>query len=178
MGVVSLATTALVYVPILGIMRSDNLAGWLESRDDQNGLAARAGASLRHAIPKIMKTLSVVGTVAMLEVGGGILAHKVPSAIAAVAGEGAGHVAHAAVAAVEHAFAFVPAVGGILGGLAVGGVFGAAMIGAAYAAHKLKAAMNKPASPAQKETSCGCNCACGQAASPEIGRASCRERVS
>lgn len=139
LGVVSFATTALVYVPILGIMRSDNLAGWLETKGQGDSFAAKTGQALRRAIPKLMKGLGVIGTVAMLEVGGGILAHKVPSAIGMVAGEGAGHAAHGLIAAIEHACALVPAVGGFLDGLIVGGLMGGLLVGGAYTAHKAKA---------------------------------------
>ena len=73
---VSIAMTVGVYGLVAGIVKMDDAGLWLSRRA---GAAAQAlGRGLLAAAPKLMKTLSVLGTAAMFLVGGGILVHGIP----------------------------------------------------------------------------------------------------
>jgi len=93
---ISAIMTVGVYGLVAGIVKLDD-AGLALSR--KSGAAARAlGRGLLVVAPRLMKTLSVVGTAAMFMVGGSIVSHGVPAlhhgiasatqAVAAVTGEG------------------------------------------------------------------------------------------
>lgn len=73
---IALAMTAGVYGLVGGIVKLDDLGLWLSRKGA--GLAA-IGRGILRAAPWLMKTLSVVGTLAMFLVGGGILVHNVPA---------------------------------------------------------------------------------------------------
>lgn len=100
---IALLMTVGVYGLVAGIVKLDD-AGLALAR--QPARAAQAvGRGILAAAPYLMKGLSVVGTVAMFLVGGGILIHGLPGA-------------HHFVEAVSHALAGWPGVGGVLGTLA------------------------------------------------------------
>jgi predicted DNA repair protein MutK len=102
---VAVAMTVGVYGIVAGIVKIDDLGLYLSRRASS---AARAiGNLLLAAAPRLMKALSVIGTVAMFMVGGGIIGH---------AFEPLHHVAESAAAHV----AGVPAVGGLLAAVAPG----------------------------------------------------------
>jgi predicted DNA repair protein MutK len=102
---VAVAMTIGVYGIVAGIVKIDDLGLYLSRRASS---AARAiGNLLLAAAPRLMKSLSVIGTVAMFMVGGGIIGH---------AFEPLHHVAEAAAGAV----AGVPVVGGLLAAVAPG----------------------------------------------------------
>ena len=70
---VAIAMTIGVYGIVAGIVKIDDLGLYLSRR---TGNAARAlGGMLLAAAPRLMKSLSVIGTVAMFMVGGGIIGH-------------------------------------------------------------------------------------------------------
>jgi predicted DNA repair protein MutK len=72
---VAVAMTAGVYGLVAGIVKMDDAGLWLSRRA---GAAAKAlGRFLLAAAPRLMKALSVLGTVAMFLVGGGILVHGI-----------------------------------------------------------------------------------------------------
>jgi predicted DNA repair protein MutK len=99
MVAVAIAMTVGVYGIVAGIVKIDD-AGLYLSR--KSSAAARAiGNLLLAAAPRLMKSLSVIGTVAMFMVGGGIIGH---------AFEPLHHLAQSA----AHAVAGVPVVGGLL----------------------------------------------------------------
>lgn len=84
--VISLSTLALlltigVYALVAGIVKLDD-AGLLLMKTPEDRFAAPArialGRGLLTLAPWLMKTLSVLGTIAMFLVGGGILVHGVP----------------------------------------------------------------------------------------------------
>ena len=100
---VAVAMTVGVYGLVAGIVKLDDL-GLLLARRESGGARA-LGALLLAAAPRLMKTLSVLGTLAMFMVGGSILAHGIPALHHMV--EKLGAAAHAA-----------PAMGGLLGFLA------------------------------------------------------------
>jgi predicted DNA repair protein MutK len=122
---VALAITAGVYGVVALIVKLDDIGLHLAMR---RSLAARRfGNALVHAVPKMLTSLSAIGTAAMLWVGGGIIvhgledvpvAHGLPEAIFAIAhraGDAAGIFSGIATWAVK-------ALAGALVGLIVGGV--------------------------------------------------------
>jgi len=73
---VGIIMTVGVYGIVAGIVKIDDLGLHLSGK---TSAAARAvGGVLLAAAPRLMKALSVIGTVAMFMVGGGILVHGVP----------------------------------------------------------------------------------------------------
>lgn len=74
---IALVMTVGVYGLVAGIVKLDDAGLWLSRR---SGAAQQAlGRGLLAFAPWLMKALSVVGTLAMFLVGGGILAHGVPA---------------------------------------------------------------------------------------------------
>jgi uncharacterized protein len=75
--------TAGVYGIVAGIVKLDNAGLHLSRKPGVHiwgKLQRRAGDLLLHLSPYLMKGLSIVGTIAMFIVGGGILAHGIPGA--------------------------------------------------------------------------------------------------
>jgi predicted DNA repair protein MutK len=70
--VVALIATFGVYGLVALIVRLDNVGFWLIDRGQ-----VKSGNFLVALMPKIIKVLSVVGTIAMILVGGGILSHEI-----------------------------------------------------------------------------------------------------
>jgi predicted DNA repair protein MutK len=127
LGIVGASASAMVYGAILFIMRSDNIADALERRT--NKAAKKIGAGLRRAMPSLMHGLSLIGTAAMLGVGGQILTHLLPSGLAAIGASGAAQAVEAAFAGAGSLFDFVPWVGGFVGNAAMGLGLGALAVG-------------------------------------------------
>lgn len=73
---VALLMTVGVYGLVASIVKIDDLGLYLSRK--QAAWKQRLGLWLLHAAPWLMKALSVVGTLAMFLVGGGILAHGLP----------------------------------------------------------------------------------------------------
>lgn len=69
---VALIATFFVYGLVALIVRLDNIGFWLISKE-----RIKSGNFLITLMPKIIKVLSVVGTIAMILVGGGILSHNI-----------------------------------------------------------------------------------------------------
>ena len=95
---------------------------------ERRSASARAfGNGLVHVVPKLLATLAIIGTAAMLWVGGGIIVHGleemhifefVPQLV-----HDAAHAASAAVGTMKGAIEWlVTAVGGAVVGLIVGGI--------------------------------------------------------
>lgn len=74
-GIAVLMTVG-VYGLVAGIVKLDDAGLWMQSK--RNALLQLAGRGLLVLAPRLMKTLSVVGTLAMFLVGGGILLHGLP----------------------------------------------------------------------------------------------------
>ena len=70
---VALAITAGVYGVVALIVKLDDIGLHLAERDNPGARAF--GNALVHVVPKMLKALSIIGTAAMLWVGGGILLH-------------------------------------------------------------------------------------------------------
>ncbi len=76
-SVVALIATIGVYGIVALIVRMDDAGFKLIKRSNNKGLRGALGHSLVKALPVIIKILSVVGTIALLLVSGGIFAHNV-----------------------------------------------------------------------------------------------------
>jgi predicted DNA repair protein MutK len=76
--VVGLAMTVGVYGVVALIVKLDDIGYWLAGEKNRAKFWRALGGSLIVAAPALMKLLSVVGTLAMFLVGGGILAHGFP----------------------------------------------------------------------------------------------------
>lgn len=76
LSVVALAVTLLVYGLVAAIVRIDDVGFWLQKK--KNIVSQKIGLWFILSTPYLMKTLSVVGTVAMFLVGAGIMIHGLP----------------------------------------------------------------------------------------------------
>ncbi|HEI8865872.1 TPA: DUF808 domain-containing protein [Serratia odorifera] len=74
---IAIVMTAGVYGIVAGIVKLDDLGLYLSRKT--SSLAQVVGRAIVGAAPYLMKTLSIVGTIAMFMVGGGILTHGLPS---------------------------------------------------------------------------------------------------
>lgn len=74
LAVVAIAITAAVYGSVALIVKMDDIGLALAS-EGRTGLSRGLGRGLVKGMPHVMKLLSIVGTVAMLWVGGSILVH-------------------------------------------------------------------------------------------------------
>ncbi|WP_180129996.1 DUF808 domain-containing protein [Rhodoferax sp. BLA1] len=72
---VALLMTVGVYGLVAAIVKIDDLGLWLTLRPGQSGWQQVLGRGLLRAAPLLMKSLTVLGTLAMFLVGGGILVH-------------------------------------------------------------------------------------------------------
>ncbi|HPI40193.1 MAG TPA: DUF808 domain-containing protein [Pseudobdellovibrionaceae bacterium] len=78
---ISLLMTVGVYGLVAGIVKIDDFGLYLISKDqtkNQNSFSRRIGNKLVILTPYLMRILSVVGTLAMFLVGGGLLVHGIP----------------------------------------------------------------------------------------------------
>lgn len=91
---IAVIMTVGVYGLVAGIVKLDDLGLFLSRR---GGAQAGIGRVILKAAPYLMKSLSVIGTIAMFLVGGGILVHGVPALAHAIEGyaEGLGGLLHA-----------------------------------------------------------------------------------
>ena len=79
---IALLMTAFVYGLVAAIVKVDDGGLYLSRRDGDGFMARmqrRLGAIVLRAAPLLMKGLSIAGTAAMFLVGGGILAHGIPT---------------------------------------------------------------------------------------------------
>ncbi len=74
LAVVGLLMTAAVYGAVALIVKADDAGVWLAQRGGP--ITAPLGRALVRGMPPFLKVLSLVGTIAMLWVGGGILIHS------------------------------------------------------------------------------------------------------
>jgi len=120
--VVAIAMTVGVYGVVAAIVKLDDLGLYLSRKG--KALAA-LGRGILHAAPWLMKTLAVVGTLAMFLVGGGILVHNVPAL-------------HHFISGLGPAQGTLGALVSALGNVAVGVVAGAIVLAAVTAWQKLR----------------------------------------
>lgn len=76
-SLIAITMTIGVYALVAGIVKLDDLGLYLSKKYPDGALNAM-GMGLVTFAPKLMKTLSIVGTIAMFLVGGGIIAHALP----------------------------------------------------------------------------------------------------
>lgn len=75
--IIGIAMTVGVYGLVAGIVKADDLG--LHLMGKPSAVAQKMGKALVYGMPKFMKVLSVVGTIAMFSVGGSIIAHGIPA---------------------------------------------------------------------------------------------------
>ena len=109
LAVVGIVITIAVYGVVALIVKMDDIGLHLVKHRD-SAFEKKLGAGLLHAMPRLLAVLSVVGTAAMLWVGGGIIIHGFHE----LGVHGPSDAAHAVQHAVE---ASTGALGGILGWL-------------------------------------------------------------
>lgn len=73
---IAILVTLGVYGLVAIIVKIDDFGYWLQKK--QSGLAKAVGGVLLSAAPWMMKILTIVGTIAMFLVGGGIIVHGIP----------------------------------------------------------------------------------------------------
>ncbi|WP_428943399.1 DUF808 family protein [Pantoea sp. FN060301] len=74
---IAILVTVGVYGIVAGIVKVDDLGMWLQKKT--SAVAQAVGGALLAMAPWMMKILSVVGTLAMFLVGGGIIVHGLPA---------------------------------------------------------------------------------------------------
>ncbi|MDO6565347.1 DUF808 domain-containing protein [Amphritea sp. 1_MG-2023] len=74
----SLLVTVGVYGLVAGIVKLDDVGLYMASKPDAANITKTIGRGILKAAPLLMKGLSVLGTIAMFMVGGGILVHGLP----------------------------------------------------------------------------------------------------
>lgn len=111
LALVGVGITAAVYGAVALIVKADDVGVALASRPERGalGIVTRAlGRSLVIAMPVLLKGLAIVGTAAMIWVGGGIIVHGLEE-------YGAGVIAQTIHHAAETAAQALPAVAGLVG---------------------------------------------------------------
>lgn len=76
-SVVSLIATVGVYGLVALIVRMDDIGYKLIGSPEKKGVAPKLGQFLVNLLPKIIRLLNVVGTIALILVAGGIFAHNI-----------------------------------------------------------------------------------------------------
>ncbi len=141
LAVVGIVITVAVYGAVALIVKMDDIGLHLV-RTRETAFEKKLGAGLLHAMPYLLALLSVVGTAAMLWVGGGIIIHGLHE----LGVHGPSDLAHAVQHAVE---ANTGALGGVLGWLsyAVASAILGVVLGAivALVVHALQKARGKAA---------------------------------
>lgn len=121
---IAVIMTVGVYGLVAGIVKLDDAGLYLTRNKSTTAVAALqrgVGRLLLATAPKLMKTLSIVGTAAMFMVGGSILIHGIP-------------VAHDVIHDIAHSTAGVPAIGGVLEAVvptvldAIAGIIGGGLV--------------------------------------------------
>lgn len=77
-SLIAFMMTCGVYGLVAGIVKLDDLGFYLQRKSQGKGALSFLGNALVAMAPKLMKVLTVVGTVAMFLVGGGIIEHSLP----------------------------------------------------------------------------------------------------
>jgi predicted DNA repair protein MutK len=116
--IVGLAITALVYGSVALIVKADDI-GLHMAAEGRTGVGRAVGRGIVRGMPGFLKALTVVGTAAMLWVGGAIMTHG----LAQMGWHGPEDVVHT----IAHAFAALGSVAEWLAGAALHGVLGLAL---------------------------------------------------
>ena len=78
-SLIAFVMTCGVYGLVAGIVKLDDLGFYLQRKSAGQGIMNSIGNGFVATAPKLMKVLTVVGTVAMFLVGGGIIEHTIPA---------------------------------------------------------------------------------------------------
>ncbi|MFT7053516.1 MAG: putative DNA repair protein MutK [Psychromonas sp.] len=78
MSTIGILVTVLVYGLVACIVKLDDLGFYLQRKSAGKGIRSVLGNGLIALSPKLMKLLTIVGTIAMFLVGGGIVIHSIP----------------------------------------------------------------------------------------------------
>ena len=105
LAAVGIAVTVAVYGAVAFIVKMDDIG--LHLAQKENGAAQALGNGLVHAMPKLLTALSVIGTAAMIWVGGGIIVHGVDHYGLTALPDFIHHAAHAASVALSFAAGLV-----------------------------------------------------------------------
>jgi predicted DNA repair protein MutK len=126
LAIVGLAITVGVYGVVGLIVKMDDIGLHMARR--QNAMSRRVGAWLVKGMPAVLGSLGVIGTAAMLWVGGGIVVHGLEHYHVPIVPD--------LVEGLRHAGERIPGVGGIMGwlGFAVGSALVGLALGGALAA--------------------------------------------
>ncbi|MFL0799390.1 MAG: DUF808 domain-containing protein [Agarilytica sp.] len=116
---VAILVTVGVYSLVAGIVKLDDAGYYLLRNGEGSSFKKGLGKSLLLIAPRLMKTLSVLGTAAMFLVGGGIIVHAVPFFH---------HILHDIKHAIEHSIAWLSFLGEPLVSAVVGIVAGAIVL--------------------------------------------------
>jgi predicted DNA repair protein MutK len=121
---IAILVTVGVYGLVGVIVKLDDMGYWLEQKS--NALAKAVGKGLLVLAPWLMKSLTIIGTLAMFLVGGGIVVHGIPP------------LHHA----IEHFSAeygaVVAAIAPMIANLVIGFIIGAIVIAAVKGIEKLR----------------------------------------
>ncbi len=154
MGIVGVTTTLGVYGAVLGVIRADNVAASLMNPQSKIRLP-RVGRGLIRGLPYALRTIGVIGTVAMLGVGGEVLGHLFPQAVTGLGAASLGQALHHGTAAFTHFMGILPA-GQLLAttslGLAAGGLMTSSLALANQARTRLGSLFAKSEKVADKKS--------------------------
>ncbi|MGR5175540.1 DUF808 domain-containing protein [Vibrio parahaemolyticus] len=78
-SLIAVLMTIGVYGLVAGIVKLDDLGFYLDRKAQGKGILASFGRGLIAFAPKLMRSLTIIGTAAMFLVGGGIVVHNVPA---------------------------------------------------------------------------------------------------
>ena len=127
LALVGIGITALVYGAVALIVKADDI-GLAMARGARTGFGRATGRGILRAMPWVMQVLSIVGTAAMIWVGGGIVVHG----LAGFGLAGVEHVIEAFAHAAEGALPFMAGLAGelatIVADLVLGLLLGALLI--------------------------------------------------
>ncbi|WP_124054514.1 DUF808 domain-containing protein [Arcanobacterium ihumii] len=133
--VTAVVITAGVYGAVGILVKMDDLGVRLMTRSGASAVGKKIGAGLVNAMPSVMTTISVVGTLAMMWVGGHLF-------VQGLADLGWSPI-HDAIHHASHAAGTVPSIGGVLGwttntalSMLFGFIWGSAFVGVAALFHK------------------------------------------
>jgi len=110
LAIVAVGITLLVYGVVALIVKMDDMGLWLAMQEEAPAFLRRLGCSVVKGMPAFLKGLSVLGTIAMLWVAGGIITHAL---------------AEYGIHAPEHWGQMVPYVGPLIVSIVLGLVAGA-----------------------------------------------------
>ena len=78
-SIVALLATVGVYGIVALIVRMDEFgAKLIDINEEDNSISDKIGRFLVNALPKVIKSLAIIGTIALILVAGGIFVHKIP----------------------------------------------------------------------------------------------------